>query len=218
MTFILRIATLVLTAVLFSACGGGDYPEPKGPDANAKSAEKGMPGRYTVSGTISGLGTLDPDAMGSLTLDFVTLDPFFANGPFTLTQKLANKQTYNVSVVSPAGYTCVVENGSGVTSRSNVTGVDVICTAIIKVALKYQVSGLPAGASVVTFFNGFPLPAATTDGVYNLAEFLPGTRVIFGVLSTVGAVCTVPTDDQVSFLAPEPNPRILQVNCSAAPG
>jgi hypothetical protein len=207
---LLALATAAATLAL-AACGGGADPA----DSNdAVALEK--PDKYSVGGTISGLA---PDNDGlALTPDSVNYDTFTANGPFTLSKRLPKGATYNVGWFAPSGYTCNVTNGSGTIKKSNVTNVLVSCAPLVQIALKYSVTGLPAGLSVSLNFGGFPLGVVNTNGTFDIANFPVGTQYIFGVTTqTPGAGCSVPPDDVFGFLAETPNPRILAVNCGVVP-
>jgi hypothetical protein len=205
-------AALTAAAMLaMSACGGGDETTAHDDAALEKSA------KYTVGGTVSGLGAEDTL---SATLDFVNFDVLSA-GTFTLTQKLSKGAAYNVGFFPPTGYACTIANGSGMIDKDNVTNVAINCVPQQPIVLKYQVSGLPAGASVTLNAFGFPLATVTVNGTYDFpVTFLPGDQYIFGITTqTPGAGCGVPADDQFGFLQPQPNPRILHVNCgTATPG
>ncbi|MEA3175323.1 MAG: hypothetical protein QOF42_2734, partial [Gammaproteobacteria bacterium] len=83
--------------------------------------------QYRVGGTLTGLhGTglvLQDNSGKQLTLD--------ANGEFTLGDRLQNKDSYSVTVVTqPTNptQTCAVRNASGTIGKSNVTNVIVNCT------------------------------------------------------------------------------------------
>lgn len=82
--------------------------------------------QYTVGGTLTGLhgtGLVLVDNSGKqLTLD--------GNGTFTLGDRLQNKDSYSVTVVTQPtnpSQTCAVRNGSGAIDKANVTNVIVNC-------------------------------------------------------------------------------------------
>ena len=202
-------ALAAMAAIALTACGGGADDTIQADDAALQKAAK-----YSVGGTISGLGAEDTIA---LTLDFVTTD-VFANGAFTLTQRLGKGSPYSVGFFPPEGYDCTIANGSGTIDKSNVTNVSINCVRQQPIVLKYAVSGLPAGETVSLNAFGFPLATVTADGTFDFpVTFLPGTQYIFGITTqSAGAGCNVPIEDQFGFLQPEPNPRTLQVNCGVA--
>lgn len=202
------LATAALTAattLALAGCGGGEDTFAKDDAAQQKAA------KYTVGGTISGLGAEDTI---TLTLDFVTFD-VLPNGTFTMTQQLGKGSPYSVGFFPVEGFDCTIANGFGTIDKENVTNVSISCVRQQPIVLKYEVSGLPAGASVSLNAFGFPLTTVTVNGTYDFpVTFLPGTQYIFGITSqSAGAGCSVPLEDQFGFLLPEPNPRILHVNC-----
>jgi hypothetical protein len=84
--------------------------------------------KYTLGGTLSGLGagkTLDlrapqPGAMNGLILS--------ANGAFTFPETLTNNTEYDVSVFAqPQNQVCTVTNGHDAVSGANVTNITVTC-------------------------------------------------------------------------------------------
>ena len=148
-------ALAAMAAIALTACGGGADDTIQADDAALQKAAK-----YSVGGTISGLGAEDTIA---LTLDFVTTD-VFANGAFTLTQRLGKGSPYSVGFFPPEGYDCTIANGSGTIDKSNVTNVSINCVRQQPIVLKYAVSGLPAGETVSLNAFGFPLATVTADG------------------------------------------------------
>ncbi len=82
-------------------------------------------GPFSVSGTITGLnGTLVLQNNGGN--NFTT----HSNGSFLFTNTLADGETYNVTVFAlPFTQTCLVTNGSGIISGSNVTNVNITCSS-----------------------------------------------------------------------------------------
>jgi hypothetical protein len=82
------------------------------------------PPRYTIGGLIAGLSgsvVLQNNAGNNLTVT--------ANGSFTFPGTVVSGAGYNVSVLTqPAGQNCVVTNGMGIVTTSNVTSVMVSCT------------------------------------------------------------------------------------------
>jgi hypothetical protein len=126
-------AVLVLTAISFTACGGGtgvtSHPTP-------------APPTYTIGGTISGLsGTGLVLGNNGATL------AVSGNGSFTFATAVSSGTAYTVSVVTqPANpsQTCLVADGAG-TATANVTSVQVTCTTTT--APSYSISAAVTGLS-----------------------------------------------------------------------
>ena len=82
---------------------------------------------YTIGGTVSGLN-------GSglvLLLNGGNALPIAANGPFTFAAGLLAGATYDVSVGTAPNnpyQECVITNGTGTVTSSNVTTVDITCS------------------------------------------------------------------------------------------
>ena len=79
---------------------------------------------FSIGGTISGL-------TGTVILQNNTSDDLSrsVDGSFTFTTELNDSTSYAVTVLTqPSGQTCIVTNGSGTVSTSNVTNVSVACT------------------------------------------------------------------------------------------
>jgi hypothetical protein len=95
--------------LLLAACDDVTEPEPP---------------RYTVGGLIAGLSgsvVLQNNAGNNLTVT--------ANGSFTFAGTVNSGAGYNVTVLTqPAGQTCVVTDGMGIVTTSNITSVMVSCT------------------------------------------------------------------------------------------
>jgi hypothetical protein len=108
------VAFSLLTAISFTACGGGSS------GANHLSPP---PPNYTIGGTIlglSGTGLVLQNNGNSLSVS--------ADGNFTFPTAITSGSTYNVSVATqPSGQTCTVSNGSG-TATSNVSNITVTCS------------------------------------------------------------------------------------------
>jgi uncharacterized repeat protein (TIGR03803 family) len=106
------LLTCMATQALIG-CGGG-------------SGSSG-PTTYTLGGTLAGLATNQSVSLQDNGGDTLQLS---ANGPFSFPVSLDTGSAYAVTVQShtPA-IACSVNNGSGAVGSSNVTGIDVSCTA-----------------------------------------------------------------------------------------
>ncbi len=81
---------------------------------------------YTVGGTLSGLPSGQSVVLQNNNSNNLSLS---ADGAFTFTTPVAQGATYAVTVLTqPSTHTCVVSNGTGTISGSNVTNVGVTCT------------------------------------------------------------------------------------------
>jgi hypothetical protein len=87
------------------------------------------PGIFSIGGTVSGL----PDG-GILLLeneDGGAFKEITANGPYIFDVGYTDLALYQVAVVSePAGYDCLIANGSGSINGANVSNIDVTCTLL----------------------------------------------------------------------------------------
>ncbi|MGB8029293.1 MAG: choice-of-anchor tandem repeat GloVer-containing protein [Terracidiphilus sp.] len=113
-------ALLVCTAMLaLIGCSGGT--------TSGGGSNSGGNTTYTLSGTLSGLGSgqsvsLQDNGKDTLSLSF--------NGAFSFPTSLDTGSAYAVTVQSHApGIACSVSNGSGTVGSSDVTGIGVSCTA-----------------------------------------------------------------------------------------
>jgi len=83
---------------------------------------------FSVSGMVSGLVSNASVVLQNNGLDNETVS---ANGSFNFLTAVADGAGYAVTVLTqPVGQNCVVTNGSGVISSSNVTNVSVVCSNI----------------------------------------------------------------------------------------
>lgn len=109
-------AFMILTALLLAGCGGG------GGNGGATAPAP----TYTIGGSVAGL-TGQGLTLRNSNGDSVSVP---ASGSFTFPAALTSGASYAVIVAmqpSAPAQTCVVMNGSGVVSTSNVTNVAVVC-------------------------------------------------------------------------------------------
>ena len=139
---------------------------------------------YTVGGTVSGLsGTL---VLQNNAADDLTLT---ANGAFTFATPVASGATYAVTVkTKPAGYTCVVSNGTGDVSAANVTNVTIACTNT------YSVGGTVSGltGTLVLQNNNTDNLTITQNGVFSFATHVVhnGAYSVTVLTQPAGQYCT----------------------------
>ena len=121
----LRVLTLGIFAVLFSACGGGS-------SGSINSSSSSSVQNYTVGGTITGLSTsgLTLSLTGSKT---ETFSPASGATSFTFSQGLISGNSYTVAIsAQPTGQTCSIigaNSATGVISTSNIT-IGIACSSI----------------------------------------------------------------------------------------
>ena len=170
---------------------------------------------YTVGGTLSGLipgRTLLLRDNGS---DSVTLS---TNGTFTFANKVADQNTYNVTVFSqPVGQTCTVVNnsGSGTIDAANVTTVSVTC-----VANAYTIGGtlssMGATKTIVLRNNGGDDLTLTANGAFTFSSGVlsGGTYAVSVATPPTGETCNVSFS---SGTVTNANVTNVSVFCSANP-
>lgn len=185
-----RVLSLVCLAALSACGGGGDGPV-------AREDALGRPS-YSISGTITGVVPTEFGNSIRLALaDGVYGEVFDAlGGTFTFSQRLFNRDTYNVNVGTPVyGHECsVTSGGSGTISRSNVTDVVVTCIDQ-RYDVVVSVSGLPAGNTVLiqnTITSN--RVTATADGTYKfpIRQYANTAYNVSIVTQPANATCTVP--------------------------
>src|SRR5215831_17203963 len=76
---------------------------------------------YSIGGSIS--GTSGPVVLRLNGANDITQN---GDGNFTFTQKLLQKDTFNVQVANPTGR-CTVQNGAGTVAQSNIKDVNISC-------------------------------------------------------------------------------------------
>ena len=110
------------------ANGSGTVPSANVTNVQVTCTANTVSSTYTVGGTISGLTasglTLKEAVSGQ------TLSPASGATSFTFPTAVASGASYSVTVsAQPTGETCAVANGSGTVGSSNITSVQVTCTA-----------------------------------------------------------------------------------------
>jgi len=115
-----RAALATTTLALVAGCGGGggNHAAPGQPPVAAK---------YTVGGSVSGLGQ---EAVVTLVSGGETLQ-VGANGSFAFAGKFDNGAAYNVSATAPGGYTCKVSDGSGAVAGADISKIAVACAPLL---------------------------------------------------------------------------------------
>src|SRR6185312_15484360 len=107
--------------------------------------------KHTIGGTVSGLAgvlVLQDNGVDNLTLT--------ANGAFAFATTIASGGTYAVTVLTQPGtpvQTCVIANGSGTVTNTDVTSVTITCTSN-DYTVGGTVTGLATNESVVLQDNG----------------------------------------------------------------
>ncbi len=147
-----------IVAVLgLTACGGGSSQSSQSSPPNAT---------YQITGTVSGLSSgasINLQDNGADTLKVAN------NGGFSFPTALANGASYRVSIsAAPSGETCTLVNPSGKVGTTNITNVQVACSA----------SSTPVSytETIVHSFGGF-----SGDGVYPMASlFMDASGNLYG--------------------------------------
>ncbi|WP_116812067.1 DUF4369 domain-containing protein [Steroidobacter cummioxidans] len=160
----------------------------------------------TVGGTVAGLAGTVTVALGE------ERQQISSNGPFVFNQRLAEGQSYSVTVVTqPVRQTCVVVNGAGTVGASTVYNVLVNCATDAH-AIGGTVSGLVG--SVELQGSGGEIIEVTTDG-----SFAFPTRLSAGQPYNVsvhrqpaGSTCVVSDGGGIVGAADVTN---IAVNCEA---
>ena len=162
---------------------------------------------YSIGGTISGLTTaglvLKLNNSSSLTVASGSTSFRFLPG-------LVGGSAYTLSVVThPPGLTCVVANGAGVVTGSNVTNITVTCTPIVT----YTLSGTNESAALVEIAGATLMNTATSTGSFNFTV-RQGDSISL-TATKMGHACSV-----VGFSNPtvvSANATALVVNCTPIP-
>lgn len=155
---------------LLAACGSGSEPAKSGVPGGEVPVPF-VPVKYTIGGTVSGLG-----AGAVLTLNFGSEKlTVLANGNFAFPNKVDTGTAYNVSASAPAGYTCRVSEAAGVVATADVSKIAVACAPVVL-------------AGVVSTLQ-LPL-AVTADAAGNLYVFDSVTSSVLKY-STAGAVTVI---------------------------
>jgi hypothetical protein len=155
----MRSLSLLVLAVVIAGCGGhggGGSTQPAAP----------APVLHSISGTVTGLsGTGLVLANGADRLSVIA-------GTFTFATSVATGSSFNVTVATqPSGPTqmCVVANGSGTVSGSDVTNVAVTCTTTEVHSISGTVTGL-SGAGLVLANGGENLNVAAGASTFAFAN------------------------------------------------
>ncbi len=144
-----------MTILLLSGCGGINNS-----NSNAQST-------YLVNVTVTGLGnnsslTLLDNARDKLVID--------ASGNYPFATTLPTGAAYNVTVSSaPAGESCNVSNASGIIATTNISTIQVACTATPSVS--YTIGGNVSGLSgtLVVQNNGGNTTTLSADGPFTFS-------------------------------------------------
>jgi hypothetical protein len=150
--------------------------------------------RYTIGGTVSGLaGTVVLHNNGGDTL------AVSANGSFTFATSVLSGQPYAVTVfghpASPIEQTCTVTNGTGMVGSSNITNVQVTCTAN-RYSIGGTLSGLASGNAITLRNNGGDDLVLSANGGFTFAATVASGQpytvtVVANPTSPVAQTCTV---------------------------
>lgn len=153
---------------------------------------------YTIGGTVSGLS-------GTVVLQNNGSDDYVAasDGSFTFSTSLAVGSVYNVTVLTqPPSQTCTIGNGSGTVVSSNITNVDVNCSA-----------------SAPTLSNVSPSTGSTTGGTsvaLSGSGFSSVTSVNFDGIPATGF--TVNSDTSITVVTPAHAAGAVDVTVSNSGG
>ncbi len=170
--------------------------------------------RYTVGGTVTGLG-----GSGLLLRNNGGDDLAVAgNGTFTFATSLPSGSTYAVTVASqPSGQTCSVSGGSGTVTGANVTSVSVSC--VTNPPPRFTIGGTVAGLTgtgLVLRNNGGDDLAVSSNGAFTFATSLTsGSAYAVTVASQPsGQTCSVANG---SGTVPGANVTSVSVSCASPP-
>lgn len=194
----------VLAVLFLTACGGG------GGDGGSASGSSPPP-TYTIGGTVTGLAAGASVALLNNGADRLVVA---ANGSFTFGSRAAHGGSFNVSVATqPAGQVCTVSNGSGAGVTSNVSSVQVTCSAL-SFSVAGTVSGLAPGAQVTLLNNGADATVVQTNGsfTFNTQVAYGGSYAVTVGTQPQGQTCTVTGGTGARVTATVSN---VQVQCSS---
>jgi hypothetical protein len=148
--------------------------------------------RYTVGGTLSGLGAADSVVIQDNLANNLTVA---ANGAFVFTTSIPSGGAYAVTVLtnpaSPITQTCAVTVGSGTVTNANVTSVAVNC-----VTNRYTIGGtltLAVAGTVVLQDNGGDNLTLTASGAFTFVTSVASgaTYAATALTSPAGEGCVV---------------------------
>jgi 6-phosphogluconolactonase (cycloisomerase 2 family) len=153
---------------------------------------------YTISGTITGLNSLTPSGPTALIARLLNNDgdPLIVNsdGSFTFATPIAPHQGYVVTLqAQPLNKMCVVTNGSGNDVTSNVTNVQVNCsaytgslTALTPLSVAFPGQGLAYGIAVTP--DGKYLYATGSDATsFTVNQYSIGNNGLLSLLTPTAA-------------------------------
>ncbi|MFZ6772932.1 hypothetical protein ACO0LB_09485 [Undibacterium sp. SXout7W] len=170
-----------------------------------------------VAGTLSGMSDgstiiLSNNATSTLTLS--------ANGAFQFASYVVSGNPYSVAVSTPpAGQFCTVANGAGTVNNSNLlSGSNVAVTCAPAVPVKFTVSGLTSGSTLVMADTAIGIVdkyAVTADGTYSFNwSLLTGANYSASVdTQPSGQTCTVSNGAGVADLANPTGASNIAVKC-----
>jgi predicted GH43/DUF377 family glycosyl hydrolase len=146
---------------------------------------------YTIGGLISGLTSAGLSLKESISGQ--TVSPAANAASFTFPTAVASGASYSVTVsVQPAGETCTVSNGSGTVASSNVTSVQVTCTASASYTIGGTISGLTA--SGLTLANGADMVSPVANAISFTFPIAVASGASYSVTVSAqptGETCTV---------------------------
>jgi len=142
---------------------------------------------FSVGGTVTGLQgsvTLRNNDAESLTLT--------SSGDFSFNDKLDNDSNYSVTVeTQPANQVCIVSNGSGTSSKANVT--DVLISCIEGVALSGSFQATPL-IQVDSDVNDSGAAVNVSNNLSSEAQTIPNFSTVHGFATELGTERLTETD------------------------
>lgn len=127
------------------------------------------PAKYTIGGSLSGLAPGTSVVLSDNGGDPLTLS---ANAAFTFSTSVTAGNTYAVTITTqPADQTCVVSGGSGTATDTNVTSLQITCSATTY-TISGTVTGLAEGTEIVVQNNGTDPVHVSTNSSFTFAVSL----------------------------------------------
>ena len=152
----------------------------------------GCGGKSTSGASIGGVvAGIPAGASAILQNNGVDSTSVTVNGAFTFKNTVPNGSGYNVTVVTnPVNASCLVTNGSGTSTNTNVTNVTVNC--VPNVTLGGSISGLATG-NIIILQNNSDSIASATNGLFVFAKTVPiGANYNVEVVTTPSSQnCTI---------------------------
>jgi len=178
--------TALLVLSLLSACGGGGHSGPSTPPP--------PPATFAIGGSITGL-----TASGLVLLDngSDTLQVAANATTYTFATKLGAGGGYAVTIpMQPTGETCSVANPSGTVGSSDVTNVNVSCSALATFTIGGNISGLTASGLVLLDNSGDALTVQAYGSTFTFATALVSGAAYAVTVKTqpAGETCQVTSD------------------------